>query len=360
MKNKLLFFVVIFVGATVLFIPFISRGFLTRYALQKTEEMLQTRIELASASLYLLQGSLVIQDVKVFHPDRKQEEIISVRKVEIKLKPWPMIFGDLAGLEFSMDHPKLVYATTRTGSWELSDRIPLLRRGKGEVRFPVNIDEISMKNGKVEYRDGKVGKTTRIEDIDVKVTHGRLPTPKDRLPAKFKMDFDIEGGGDFMMEGRADFLSSKVSFDSQVSLSGLPLPPYAPYYDAGIPVRITRGTMALASHAKCEKDYLNAPGHVSISGMEVEPKSVKIFGFASNVVVGALKDKRGNLEMDVLITGNIRNPQFHVMNDFSEAFVKSLSHGLIMAIPNTIKDFGEGVGKGVESGFEKFKGLFKR
>ncbi|HSA59900.1 MAG TPA: DUF748 domain-containing protein [bacterium] len=359
----LLIALVVFGGASVLFVPLMSRAFLTQMAVREARKVLQTDVRIASSELRLLEGRVIAQGIEVFHPDRKNEKIIEVARAAIQIKPWPMLFGKLAHIEFEIDAPKIVYATTKTGQWELSKRIPLLMRGEGEKRLPVNIDEITIRNGVVDYRDGKIGMTTRVTDIDVKVRNVRLPTKESPLPASFKMDFDIGGGGDFSMTGKADFLSPKISFESDANLTGLPLPRYAPYYDKGLPVRITRGSMAMTSHAQCDKDYLKAPAHVVISGLAVEPKQAKIFGFAANTVVDSLKDRNGRVELDMMISGNIRNPQFHVMTDLTAGFVESLSKGLIMAIPSqmgeALKGAGEGVKKGAESGLDKLRGIFK-
>lgn len=351
-------------GAAVFFVPLMSRAFLTKIAVREARELLQTEVRIANAELRLLEGRVIAQGIEVFHPDRKKEKIIEVARVGIQIKPWPMLFGGLAHIEFEMDAPKLVYATTSTGQWELSRRIPFLMRGEGEKRLPVNIDQITIRNGEVDYRDGKVGMTTRVKDIDIKVRNVRLPTKGNPLPAAFKMDFDIGGGGDFAMDGRADFLSSKISFEGDANLKGLPLPPYAPYYDKGLPVRITRGNVSMASKVRCDKDYLRAPTHVVINGLAVQPKQARIFGFASDTVVESLKDKRGQVELDMMISGNIRNPQFHVMTDLTAAFVESFGKGLVMAIPNEIggalKGAGEGVKKETKSGLEKLRDIFKR
>jgi hypothetical protein len=351
-------------GASVLFVPLMSRAFLTRIAVREAQRLLQTEVRIAHSELRLLEGRVIAQGIEVFHPDRKNEKLVEVARAGIQIKPWPMLLGKLAHVEFEIERPRFVYATTKTGQWELSKRIPLLMRGEGEKRLPVNIDEITIKDGEVEYKDGKAGMTTKVKDIDVKVRNVRLPTKDHPLPATFKMDFDIGGGGDFSMTGKADFLSPKITFESDASLSGLPLPRYAPYYDKGLPVRITRGSMAMTSHARCDKDYLKAPAHVVISGLSVEPKQAKIFGFAANTVVDALKDKNGRVELDMMISGDIRNPQFHVMTDLTAGFVESLSKGLVMAIPNemgeALKGAGEGVKKGAESGLEKLRGIFKK
>jgi len=362
--KKLFIIFAVFMASSILFIPLLSRFFLTSYALHKAEELLQMKLEISSAELQLLEGGVVVRGLKVYNPLRPAEIVMEVSRAAVRIKILPMISGDLAAVELDLDHPKLIYATTKAGAWELSNKVPLFRRGQGEKRLPVNIDEIVMKDGEVDYRDGRVGLTTKVSAIDLKVSHVRLPTQKDPLPARFKMTFEINHEAKYKMDGRADFLSPKITFDSEAALTGLSLPPFAPYYDHGLPVRITRGSLSMTSHAKCENDYLKAPAHVVLSGLQVEPKQAKIFGFAANTVVDALKNKNGRVELDMMINGNIRNPQFHVMTDLTAGFIQELSHGLVMAIPNEIGDVlkgaGGGVKNGAESGLDKLKGLFKR
>src|SRR4026209_2924643 len=88
-------FLLIFGGASLLFIPLLSRAFLTRLAVREAESLLQTGVRISSAELRILQGEIVIQDVAVFHPDRKDEKIIEVGRIDIRVKPFPMLRGGL-------------------------------------------------------------------------------------------------------------------------------------------------------------------------------------------------------------------------------------------------------------------------
>ncbi|MCK4858877.1 MAG: DUF748 domain-containing protein, partial [candidate division Zixibacteria bacterium] len=241
------------------------------------------------------------------------------------------------------------------GNWELKEQVPLFRRGKGEKRLPLNVDRITISDGYLEFRDGKVGKTTKLSNIDADVKRVQLPTEGDPLPAKFDLSFKIDGSAKYRMKGRADFLSPKISFDSDISLAGLPLPPFAPYYDRrDMPVRITRGSMAMTSHAKCTKDYLRAPAHMTLSRLNVEPKKRSVKGFAADRVVEGIKDKDGRLELDVMISGNIRSPNFHVANAFSKAFASGFAKSMAEVardVPGKVGEIGKDVGS-------KIKGLF--
>lgn len=357
--KKVLLIGLITAAALVLFVPIISRGFLTQYAHRKAEELLQTEIKMSAVELHLLSGSVVVRGLKVYNPIRKEETFIEADKIALTLKYLPILFGKKAQLLVDIDDPMLVYETDRAGNWKLARKIPIFRRGKGEKRLPINVEEITIDDGEVEYRDGKVGKTTRITDLDVSVEDVQLPTKEDPLPAEFEIDFDIGDGGSVAMKGVADFLSPKVSFNADLKVKKVPIPPFAPYYDKkSLPVRVKRGRVAMTSKAKCHKDYLKAPTHVSITKLEVEPKRNKVFGFAGKNAVEAMKDKRGNMELDMVITGNIRNPQFKIVNSFGSAFGKAFSQGLAKDISSGVKSVGSGVEKGAKSGVDKIKGLF--
>jgi len=353
--QKILILVLIFAASLVIFVPFISRGLLTHYALKTAEDVLQMDVSISNAELHLLSGSMKINDMAVYHPKRKDEKFIEAKSIKVGLKLSPMLVGEKPSLSVEVNSPNLIYITDRAGNWELKDQVPLFRRGEGEERLPLNVERIIIDDGKVTYKDGKVGKTTRLSDIELDVKRVQLPTKDDPLPAEFDLAFKIDGSAKLKMKGRADFLSPKVSFDSDINLYGLPLPPFSPYYDKqNMPVKIIRGNMDMSSHAKCTNDYLKAPAHMTITSLRVEPKKSSILGFTADKVVDNLKDKDGRLELDVMISGNIKSPSFHVTNSLSSAFAGSFAKGLtegIKNVPDKLEDAGKDLGS-------KIKGIF--
>jgi hypothetical protein len=369
LSNKFVLGFLVFIAFIVFFIPIISQQLVTRIAHREAEKLLASKVEIAHARLHLLEGKIVVSGLKVYNPLREDETYIEADAIELSLAYSPLIFRQLLQIKLVIDDPRLIYETDRSGNWILSKKIPLMRRGKKEEegRLPVfNVEKIVINDGEVEYRDGKVTKqptVTKLDNIDLKVTNVRLPTEDEKLPAKFDLEFRINKQAKYHMEGRADFLSPKISFVSDISLRGLSIPPFAPYYDTRkMPVRVTRGILAMKSHAVCEKDYLNAPAAATISDLEVEPKGRNILGLRAQSVVDGLKDQDGNMKMDMLISGNIRSPQFHITTQFSNAFAKAFASGLV----DVGKEFGgglPGVGKDIEEGtkggLDKLKGLFR-
>lgn len=347
--TKLLLAVAICGAAIVFFVPFMSRALLTHYALATAEDVLQMKVSISSAELRLLNASVRINDIAVYHPVRMDETFIKAKHVDVRMRIAPLFIGRNPSLAIAIDKPELVYATDPQGDWELKDKVPLFRRGTGEKRLPFDVERIRIDDGSVVYRDGRAGKTTKLSDIKLDVKRVQLPREGDPLPAKFDLKFMIDGAAYVTMEGRADFLSPTISFDANIAMKGLPLPPFAPYYDsASMPVRITHGSAAMKSHARCDKDYLNAPAHMTITALKVQPKKAAVLGFAADRVVQGLKDKNGRLEIDVMISGNIRNPSFHVLNDFSRAFSGSFAKGLVRDVPDKIGETGKRAGSRIK------------
>lgn len=352
--QKVLISVAALCAALILFVPIISRAFLTHYALRTAKRALKMEVSISSAELRLLTGSVRIKHLAVYHPQRKDETFIEADRVDLDVDLAQLFIGRKPSVSVVIDSPRLVYATDKRGDWELKSQVPLFRRGTGERRLPLNVDRIIIDDGFVEFRDGKVGKTTKLSDIDLDVKRVQLPTEDDPLPSTFDLEFEIDGAADVSMKGRADFLSPTISFDSDIKLTGLPVPPFSPYYDrGGMPVAITRGFMAMTSHAICREDYLRAPAHMTLSSLRVEPKKKNIMGFAADRVVESLKDRDGRLELDVMITGNIRSPNFHVASSVSKAFAGSFSKVLVKDVPDKLEEAGKGIGSKIKGLFEK-------
>ncbi len=357
--RKLALGLLIGAAALLLFIPVISRLFLNVYVQEKAETLFNSKVEIANAELHFLSASLILHGLKVYHPKRQDEVVIGADKVKLQMR-------GLGTIMIHIDHPTLIYKTTRRGNWELSHHVPLLRRGLDELRLPFNVEEIQIEDGEIDYIDRKIsrkGLITKLTKLRIAAEHVQLPTKEDPLPTKFKLGFNINNSARYKMWGRADFLSPKISFDAQVRLRRLPLPDFAPYYQRkNLPVYITEGTMGLTSHAICKNDRLKAPATASLSGLRVKAKKKILRGLPVQSIVNALKKRNGNLEVQMMIKGNIRRPRFLLTSQLTRVFVEALTVGLARdvsgGIKGSIKEGGGGVGREIKKGVGKVKGLF--
>ena len=360
--KKLLLFSLIFFAALILFIPIISGIFLREYATSQAKQLLNTDVSIASVELHPLSLSLDLHHLVIFHPEKRAQEVASIDTVALKVSPFSLLFSKQMAVTIEMENPELTYKLTPQGTWDLSGKFPILNRGKNEKRMkPLNVEKIKIHDGRLTYEDQNISNPptiTRLRSIDVLVKDLQLPTESDKLPTTFEATFNIEDQGDFEVTGQGDFLSPQINFEADVTVDTISIAQFQPYYHKDLPVTVTQGNLALKSHAVCTRDTLKAPAHVAITGLEVTPNKNMLFGFAAGSIVESLKNKNGNVELDITIAGPITNPQFHLSTNLSQAFVKGLSSSLTEGVSNTIGDVGNGVSEGIHSGIESLKGLF--
>ncbi len=367
LTSKIGLAILIIAASLALFIPLISQVFLTPITKGLAESLLKSQVHIGNAELHLLSGSIIVNNTKVYHPTRKEDVYMKADQIAVTVRPLAFLFRKKGSVAISFDEPHMTYQTDRHGKWELSNEVPLFRRGKGEKRLPVNIDKIVIEDGSVTYIDNKFGKsgvTTKITDVDLEVNDVRLPTEKGELPAEFDMDLRINNSGKLSMSGKADFLSPKISFDADIKLKGLNIVPFSPYFQKrSIPVHIVKGTAAMTSQAHCKNDYLKAPAQVSLSNFVIKPKGKLLGGLPAQAIVDGLKERDGELKLNMMIEGNINNPRFILANNLPRAFAAAVTKGLSQDIGNEVREAmektGSGIKKGLDEGVNKLKGLFR-
>jgi hypothetical protein len=369
--KKFLIFAAVFLTIFMVVVPLLSRPYLTRFALQKAQEALGTRIELDSASLQILQGSVVLRGLRIFHPYRKDEKIAEVRRLGVRIEYFPMLQGKTGLVSLELTRPWIVYQINKDGEWDLQRWVDSLTKDtkpkkekEAKPPLPIVVERIVISNGQVDYRDGHVSSPPTpisISDIDFKITALQLPTPVHPLPSQFKGSFVVNVAAQANFAGRGDFLSPKMSFDGTASLTGLSLLPLAPYYESGLPMKITQGVLSFSTEASCKNNDLQAPLHLEIHDLQTEPKKMGFLKDTEKEIgippVGTVN--LGDLKLDVMVTGDIQDPHFHLASDISKIFVKKLSEQLIQFAPRAVEGIGDEAGKRVKEGLDKFKGLFK-
>lgn len=325
-----------------------------RIAQKQAHRLLQTRMEFSRIELGLLKGIVTVHHLKVFHPDRADEILVEVEKLRLSLWRNPFQKIDSPKIAIHMEKPKILFVLNRRGEWELSDRVPMVRRGEREERLkPFDVEEVTVSDGELIFRDGRVSRpptVTSLKDIQLRVEGLSLPTEKNLLPAKFVTSFKIGDSAKAQLEGKGDFLSPKTSLAAKLTVEGLPLPPYAAYYDHGLPVRILKGSLSFSTHASCERDYLRISGRARVSDLQVELKKKKSFGFVADMAVDSLRNQHGQVELDFLIQGSLSRPQILVLTDFNKA-VKAGFSQKVEGVGTTIKE-------GTQSGFRKVQDFF--
>lgn len=353
--------------AVAIIVPYASRGYLTRLALQKASEFLGAPVELSYAELNLFEGAVVLHGLKIYNPIRQKEIFTEADTIAVRLQYLPILKGKKGSLSVSIRHPQIQYRTNASGIWELKNKIPLLAApaSKEKTESPITIEKITIKNGAIHYFDGQVGKNILLSDFDLQLNHG--------ASAPFHVNFLIDKQGGFSFDGKGDLLAEKISFEGDTALKKLPIVPFEPYYrNEKMPVEITGGTLTLTSRPKCQKNYIQAPVHAVIQELQIRTKQA-LLGTAAEDVLKELKNSDGNVVLDFDVAGDLYNPQFRVTTNLTQEFSKAFAKVLVREVPallekakvlpeeirSTVESLQKGdIKEAVEGGIGKLKGLF--
>jgi len=314
-----------------------------RWVQRKSEEVLQTQVDFSDLQIQMSTSSLTLRNVHIHHPDRKNEMIGEIPEITFHLESFSELFRKEKPIEVTLKHPKIIFTTLRSGDWELSDRFPLMRRDSGQKRLsPFNVDKVSVQDGELEFHDGRMGTVIQLHKVQFSADHFQLPTAGNPLPITFDAQFNVGNAGSIVMKGQGDFLSPKTSFKATLKAQGLALPPYAAYYEAGLPVHVRSGTAYFETEVVCDQEKLHVPIHASVSGLKVDLKDHKTFEFVADDKVESMKNSKGMIETDLVVTGDLTRPKISFLTKFDASF----STGM------------KAVGHKIKSGFGKVKDFF--
>jgi hypothetical protein len=124
--------------------------------------------------------------------------------------------------------------------------------------------------------------------------------------------------------------AQRLTADLKGQLIGLPLPPLSPYSSRYLGYDLTSGEMDASIHFKSDNGTLDGKNEIKLYKLEVERVTAKESQQAaqSNVSLekglALLRDKQGNIKMDLPITGNVDNYKL----DPSDAINQALSRAI--------------------------------
>lgn len=235
--------------------------------------------------------------------------------------------------------------------------------GKGPE---VNIGAIELKDGVMEFFDATVRRTPhriRLEQLQAKVTDLHLPELKAR--SQLHLDGVLKGvrsDGKILIDGWMEFASK----DSVISntLRGVDLIALQPYLLKASETGVKKGTLDLDLKSTIKSNHLNAPGALTLNGLELESGGT-FMGMPRAAMVGLLKDKNDRISIKFVLDGKLDDPNFKLNEGFSTRIAASLGDVLGVSLEGIAKGAGavgqkglEAVGGAAEGVGKAVKGIF--
>jgi hypothetical protein len=199
----------------------------------------------------------------------------------------------------------------------------------------ITLGELAVDEGFIRFVDRTTTPAFTEEASRIAMTGRGLGTGKNGQ-GRLTLNGRLTGGAPFELKGTIGALGGPINVDLEGKLTDFPLPRVNPYANKLIGWIARRGAFATTVHYRVTDNILTATNEVvlgqpdfapSRSGDEVRDRVGVPFG----LLVGLLKNAKGEVRLSVPVTGNLASREFDLNDAFWEAVRKAAIS--VMALP---------------------------
>ncbi|SAL57096.1 DUF748 domain-containing protein [Caballeronia humi] len=219
---------------------------------------------------------------------------------------------------------------------------------------PVNLHfgQLVLQGGRVTYSDNFIKPNFTANLVAITGTIGAFGTHS-TTPAPVDVAAKLAANGPVSIKGQVNPLIKKPSLDLTASAHDVELTNLTPYSSkyAGYP--ITKGKLNVDLHYMLANDQLTANNHLFIDqltfGDHVDnPSATKL---PVRLAVSLLKNSRGEIDVNIPISGSLSNPEFSIGGLVWQAIVNLVQKAVTAPFTLLARAFG---GNGEELGYVEF------
>ena len=177
----------------------------------------------------------------------------------------------------------------------------------------IRIDTVTLQGGQVDFTDRSL---PRPFHADMRELGGRIKGLSSATEARASVDLRgrLRNQSPLAISGELNPLSEQLFLDLKLSFNDIELSPLSPYSGTYVGYLIKKGKLNLALEYIIENGKLTAKNQVFLDqftfGDKVE--SDKAISLPIKLAVALLKDSKGEIHLDIPVSGSLDDPQFSV------------------------------------------------
>lgn len=305
-------------------------------------------------------AGLTVRDLRIAAaPGWPADEELRARRLHVRPDLASAFGGAWRVQRIEIEDARIVLLRGRDGRLRVLPALLDARRpggtGPGDAPPPqVLIDHLSLDRVQVDLFDASLGtaRTHRVQLTDLQARIDHLAVPALDQPLQLDVQAQLKGparNGHLRLGG--SLTPATRDADLQGELRGVDLVALQPYLLKVADGGVRRGTLDLRMAATVQAQKLKAPGHLTVTGLELAEGSGVLGRFAgmSRQAALAALQRQEKIELDFTLEGRLDDPSFSVNDSLAMRFAT----GLAEAVGVSLEGMVDGVGK-------VFKGLLGR
>ena len=310
-----------------------------------------------------------------YEDSRTEQKFVQVEEIRIYPSLLSLLKRSLYIKELVFLRPSFFFYRSReghmAGPWvaaekesERKETTPGEEKKRGES-IEVQIDRIRIRNGSIDFEDGKVGDSPsrmKLKELDFEIRNIRYPLAPRHSPVELagKMEGRTQEGS-INLKGWID--AKTTDMETSLEIRGIEIKAFEPYYRKRVTAEIESGTLDLHSGIVVKDRRIDAPGEMELVNLHIREGGGTVFWIPAETLVSVLEKKGHRIKARFYVKGNMENPQFSLQ----EAFLTQVAISFAQALGMPIKVVGEEVfrstfkgEKGLAEGLQSIEELFRK
>ena len=238
------------------------------------------------------------------------------------------------------------------------------RDGKPKDTLPVEVKTLIVRGGRVDFEDRSLARPVvlKFEDLTVDVHHIAYPFLDQWTD--FEVSSQLVGGrqkGSINATGKTNFMNEETKVKTVMKNIDLAL--LRPYIEKKGDAGIERGFINMNMDAGVVKQYVKAPGTMTISDLQLSSSggfSGTFLGVPRSMVLSFLKNNNNEISLHFVLEGDLNNPRFNLRENLATRLSVGMANKLGFSITGAGEAVVGGGSKTIGETMKTLKGLFKR
>jgi hypothetical protein len=177
--------------------------------------------------------------------------------------------------------------------------------------FHLNIEKVSLSNAKLDFKDQSVKPEFNVILGDLHGRINKISSEKDKI-ANIKFNGLINQGAPLSVSGTLKPLDHKSFSDLIVNIKDISLPALSSYSSKYTGYKLKTGLLHIKQHHKIKDSRLSSENHLTVENIMLgeSVKSEDATSLPVGLAISLLKDGKGNIELDIPMSGDLDNPDF--------------------------------------------------
>jgi hypothetical protein len=293
-------------------------------------------------------GDISVTDARLSHSQSVQASRLDIRGLNLSILHGKHGFVALERLKsiFSQSGPsKSVPSQPRPASKKKTAAGKPAASTAAPALPIVHIEHVTIDKGsKIAFEDDAVEPPVQ-DELEIETFHFAPLAIGGKQPGTIDAAFRIGDRGSLAIKGELNLDRANPMAKLTINLKRLSMPPLSGYLAKGFGYTIGTGQMDVDSQISIHNQALDAKNKLAIRDLDLKAtrqsgKAAQSVGMPLDMAVGMLADSRGDISLDVPVSGRLDNPNVNINDAINQALATAIQSGAMSYASLLLQPYG--------------------